>query len=213
MVDGSAIRVLIVDDDDVARAALTEYMAAADDIVVVGVCRDGAAALEFAAEGQVDVVLMDIDMPRMDGIAATEALGAICPGARVVMLTALGIDRHLEAALRAGAVGFILKSAHAGALIDAVRGAHKGLSSIPTEALGGIAVRPMPPVGSVPRLSSREKDVLAELCRGSSNAEIAGRLFLAESSVKGVVTRLMIKLDADSRLKAVVRAHELGLAG
>ena len=202
---------LIADDDYFVRESLAEYLRA-DDVLVVGQCNNGAEAITFVAEHQVDVVLMDINMPVMDGIAATRMLRAKHSQVRVVMLTALATDEKLAASLQAGAVGYVMKGAHAAAVVDAVRSAHKGLSAIPIDALAALASKASGPKALAPALSDREAEVLRLLCRGMRNAAIARELRLAEATVKGIVTRLMVKLDVNSRLKAVVRAHKLGLA-
>ena len=206
------IRVLVVDDDDMVRRAIHDYLRIAPDIQVAAVCAGGAEALAFLAGASVDVTLMDVHMHGMDGIAATRAVVAANPAGKVVMLTSHVDDAIVQGAMDAGASGFLMKNIPPEGLVDAVRGVHRGvwvMSDAPMRHVRDAAVGRSPE--APPELNERELEVLRQLCRGSSNGEIARELFMSESSVKGYVTSVLRALCVTTRLRAVVRAHELGL--
>lgn len=211
------VRVVLVDDEALVRGGFRAILDRQRDIEVVGEAADGAAALRVCAESRPDVVLMDLRMPGLDGIAATRALrgGA---GPRVLVLTTFDVDQHVHAALVAGASGFLTKDTPPEQLADAVRGIAAGetlLSPSVTRRLVESYTRLPPPGTQTPErlagLTARELDVLREIARGCSNAEIAGRLFVSEATVKTHVTRILAKLQLPDRVHAVVLAYECGL--
>lgn len=213
MPTSSQIRVLVVDDDPIVQKSLSDYLASDPGITLVGVCSDGAEAVEAVRSHHPDVVLMDIRMPVVDGIEATRLITLASPDTRVLALSCLGDDDSINAMFAAGACGFLLKATLKGALGDAIRAANSDLASsttlVPTAALGRWKVRPSRRAG--PSLTERERQVLGALGDGDSNLEIALQLFLSESAVKAVITSLMRKLDASSRTRVIARAHELGM--
>ena len=211
------IRIIVVDDDAIVRSALAAYAAAAHDVQVVGVYENGADAVAAVATDPVDVVLMDVRMPVMEGITATSRIRRDSPHTRVLLLTSFDEDDYMISALRVGASGFLLKDASPKTVVDAVHAVHGGATVISPEPLGRLvrtkdatlpAQRSAPPHVD---LSPRELDILRLLCQALTNAEIADRLFLAESTVKSHVSAIMAKLLVTTRLKAVVRAYEWGL--
>jgi DNA-binding NarL/FixJ family response regulator len=212
------IRVLVADDQAMVREGLRMILDLQDDIEVVAEAGDGRAALRAAAEHRPDVVLMDIRMPGMDGLEATERLLRGSGGPRVLVLTTFGEDEYLYAAMRAGASGFLLKDSPRAALLHAVRTVAGGaalLDPVLTRRLIEDWVRRPPPGAGVPgplrTLTPRELDVFGGLARGRSNAEIAAELFLSETTVKSHVAHVLAKLDLRDRVQAVVLGYESGL--
>lgn len=203
------IRVLVVDDDLFVREHLPKYLAATSDLVLLGTCTNGAEAVARVREEPPDVVLMDIQMPVMDGIRATREIARLAPTVRVLALTSFGDDDSVADMLSAGATGFLLKSTRAAVLADAIRAAHGGLSVMPPDTVRRWGGR-RPPSGG-PALSERERQVLDLLAAGLNNRQIGQEMFLSTSTVKGHLSELMQKLDARSRTGVVARAHELGL--
>ena len=215
----SVVRVLVVDDQALFREALGTLLDARPEVEVVGEAGDGHQALERAAALAPDVVLMDLHMPVLDGIGATRRLRVEQPGIRVLALTTFDDDEDVFAALRAGALGYLLKDVSADRLVEAVQAAARGESVLqPSVAAKVVArfaqlddaprARPQPLV--VP-LSDRELDVLRLLADGHSNREIASALFLAEGTVKNHVTNVLAKLGARDRTQAALRARALDL--
>jgi DNA-binding NarL/FixJ family response regulator len=213
------IRVLVVDDQELVRAGFSVILANADGITVVGEAANGAQAVAEAGACRPDVVLMDIRMPVMDGLEATRQLLAAGSGApKVVMLTTFGLDDYVFEALRAGASGFLLKDSPRQDLIAAVRAAVAGDAlcspSITRKLIEAFARRS--PVaatspGRLESLTARERDVLQHLARGRSNAEIAGALFVSETTVKTHVGNIFAKLGLRDRVQAVILGYETGL--
>ena len=215
----SAVRVLVVDDQALFREALVTLLGARPEVEVVGEAGDGHQALERAAALQPDVVLMDLHMPVLDGIAATRRLRVEQPGVRVLALTTFDDDEDVFAALRAGALGYLLKDVSSDRLVEAVLSAARGESVLQPSVAAKVVARfaqlddaprsrPQPLV--VP-LSDRELDVLRLLADGRSNREIAAALFLAEGTVKNHVTNVLGKLGARDRTQAALRARALDL--
>ena len=204
------LRVLIVDDDLFVRVSLADYLSTAPDITLAGACRDGAEAVEVATRTPTpDVVLMDIQMPVMDGVESTRLIVERAPACKVVALTSLGDDESVARMLAAGALGYVLKNTRPGALVDAVRAAHQGLMIVPSETVGRWAARGVPQTG--PTLTERERQVLDLLADGLNNREIGQAMFLSRSTIKNQVSALMVKFGVRSRTHMVARAHELGL--
>lgn len=213
------IRVFIVDDQALVRAGLGMMIEAQDDMVVNGEAGDGIQALDLLAGSTADVVLMDIRMPRMDGVEATRRLTARTAGKpdapRVLILTTFDLDDYAFAALRAGASGFLLKDALPEELCSAVRTVHRGDSVIAPsttrrlidQVLGDL---PMTDPGPDPLavLTSREREILLAMALGESNSEIAGRLYLSEATVKTHVGRVLAKLGLRDRVHTVIWAYE-----
>jgi DNA-binding NarL/FixJ family response regulator len=215
----SAVRVLLVDDQALFREALGTLLDARPEVEVVGEAGDGHQALERAAALAPDVVLMDLHMPVLDGIATTRRLRVEQPGVRVLALTTFDDDEDVFAALRAGALGYLLKDVSSDRLVEAVLSAARGESVLQPSVAAKVVARfaqlddaprsrPQPLV--VP-LSDRELDVLRLLADGRSNREIATALFLAEGTVKNHVTNVLAKLGARDRTQAALRARALDL--
>lgn len=205
------IGVLIVDDDPFVRQALTQFVSTAPDLTVVGSADDGSAALRLVEKLRPAVVLMDVQMPDVDGIAATRALRAAHPGVRVLMLTAFGGHETVDTAVRAGASGFLQKTAKPAEVVNAIRLVARGHGVLPATELDRRRADPAVASSEAIDLTRREREVLAALSRGLSNREIAAELQLAESTVKLHLSTLMAKLGVTSRVQALVRAHQLGL--
>ena len=211
------IRILVVDDDTLIRAGLRLLLETQDDLTVVGEAADGAVALGQVAALDPDVVLMDIQMPHMDGLEATEHISASGHAARILMLTTFEQDEYVFRALRAGASGFVLKRIPPEDLIAAIRTVALGeglLSPSVTKRLITAFAKQTPPA-AVPALANpltdRELEVLRLVARGLSNAEIAEHLVLSALTVKTHVGNLLTKLQLRDRTQAVVYAYEAGL--
>ena len=212
------IRVMIVDDQALVRAGFRMILEAEPDIDIVAEAADGLEALELVTRYTVDVALMDIRMPNLDGIEATKRIGELSPGTHVLMLTTFDLNEYVYEALRAGAAGFLLKDAPPERLVDAIRVVAAGdallAPSITRRVIEEFSRRPPPRDGLPPELShltARELEVLKCVARGHSNAEIAKELFLGETTVKTHVARILQKLQVRDRVQAVVRAYETGL--
>ncbi len=213
------IRVLVADDQELVRTGFRLILAGEPDISVVGDAADGRAAVELTRRLRPDVVLMDIRMPVLDGLAATQELAADPDCAsRVLVLTTFDDDGYVFAALEAGASGYLLKDAPAEQLVAAIHVVASGEAilapAVTTRLVREVATRRRNPdsVRAVQRLSARETEVLGHVADGRSNAEIAAALVLSEATVKTHVARILAKLGARDRVQAVVTAYRSGLA-
>jgi DNA-binding NarL/FixJ family response regulator len=215
-----SIRLLIVDDQELVRTGFRLFLETQDDLEVVGEAGDGEEAIERARKLRPDLILMDIRMPRMDGVEATARLTAarIEPPPRVLVLTTFDLDEYVFGALRAGAAGFLLKDASRERLVEAIHVVHGGdalLSpSITRRLVADFAARsdPLPPPAALlEELTPREREVLLLVARGSSNAEIAERLVVTQATVKSHVGSVLLKLGLRDRVQAVVFAYEHGI--
>ena len=212
-------RLLIADDDALARAALRTIFDAHDDLELVAEAEDGLQAVERAGRLHPDVVLLDIRMPNLDGLeAARQILASASNRARVIMLTTFDLDEYVYDALKAGASGFLRKDAPSERLLAFVRSAGQGealLDPTITRRLIERYARPQQPgtraTGKLTELTPREVEVLTQVARGHSNAEIAADMYLSEATVKTHVSRILAKLDLRDRVQAVVLAYEEGL--
>lgn len=210
------IRILLVDDQALIRMGFRMVLEAEPDITVVGEAGDGAEALQRMRALHPDVVLMDVRMPRLDGIDATRRLIAEHPAARVIVLTTFDLDEYAFAAIRAGASGFLLKDALPQELAGAIRAVHAGdaaLSPRVTRRMLELVGRRLPAgeTGVLSELTEREREVFVAIGRGLSNAEIGTELYVSESTVKTHVGRVLAKLGARDRVHAVILAHRLGV--
>jgi DNA-binding NarL/FixJ family response regulator len=212
------IRIFLVDDQALVRAGFAMVVGAAPDMTVVGEAAAGDEAVSRLTTVDADVVLMDVRMPRVDGVEATRRLVAARPSTRVIVLTTFDLDEYAFAAIRAGASGFLLKDTPPEDLLAAIRTVHAGdaviAPSTTRRLLAQVAPHlPAPSSGPDPleALTGREREVMVAVARGMSNAEIAGALFLSEATVKTHVGRILSKLQLRDRVQVVVRAYELGL--
>jgi DNA-binding NarL/FixJ family response regulator len=209
------VRVLIADDQELVRAGFRKLLDAEGGITVVGEAADGGQAVALGTRLAPDVVLMDIRMPRMDGLEATRRLTA-STAAQVLILTTYDLDEYVFEALRAGASGFLLKDSPPDSLIAGIGTVARGdallAPSVTRRLIAEFAHRP--PVGArpaLPDLSPRETEVLIQIARGLSNREIAGKMFLGEATIKTHVGGILAKLGCRDRVQAVVAAYEAGL--
>ena len=217
--DAAPIGVLIADDDPLVRAGLVMMLGGAPDIRVLAQAGDGAEVLPLAGRHRPDVVLMDIRMPVMDGLAATEALRARDGAPEVIVLTTFDADEHVLRALRAGAAGFLLKDTPPPRKIEAVRAVAKGEPVLsPSVARQVIAAATGGPEPARPRaraelsrLTERELEVAVEVARGRSNAEIAECLYMSVATVKANITRIFAKLGTDNRVQVAMKVRDAGL--
>jgi len=215
------IRTLIADDEWMVRSMLRAILEAAPDITVTGEASDGVEAVDLARTLRPDVVLMDIRMPRGDGLTATEQMARLDPPPRVVVLTTFDLDEYVHAALRNGAVGFLLKDAPAGDMLAAVRSAACGEAMISpriTRRLLRKFAEPKPDRHSdaaqrLAVLTDKEREVLVALGGGLTNTEIAATLYMSEATVKTHISRILAKLGFNNRVQAAILAHQAGLLG
>ncbi|WP_221889898.1 response regulator transcription factor [Microbispora hainanensis] len=212
------IRVMLVDDQELVRTGFRMVLGAQPDIEVVGEAADGLAAVEALRAVEADVVLMDVRMPRMDGVEAARVICAAPDGPKVLILTTFDLDEYAFAAIKAGAAGFLLKDVPPAELISAIRSVHSGdavvAPSTTRRLLDRFAV--LLPEGDARRedsgvLTAREREVMVHVARGLSNSEIAARLHLAEATVKTHLGRILAKLGLRDRAQVVVYAYETGV--
>jgi NarL family two-component system response regulator LiaR len=206
MTEAGRIRLVIVDDHRVVRSGLSALLLAFDDLELVGQAGDGDEAVRVCSEVMPDVVLMDLLMPGMDGIAATRAIRERRPETQVIALTSFGDQEHVQEALKAGAIGYLLKDASDEELVTAIRNAAAGRATLASDAARALiqAATGPRPLGS--DLTKREREVLALMVKGMSNEEIAGHLVIMASTVKYHVSNILSKLGATTRTEAVARA-------
>jgi DNA-binding NarL/FixJ family response regulator len=214
------IRVLLVDDQQLIRVGFRLVLEAEDDIIVVGEAGDGHEAIAQASALRPDLVLMDIRMPGLDGIAATAAIVRQHPETRVLVLTTFDLDEYAFGAIRAGASGFLLKDVQRDEMIAALRSVHRGDAALSPRITRMLLehVTPFLPADNAAAapdatadLTDRERDVFLAIAKGLTNAEIAQSLYVSESTVKTHVGRVLAKLGARDRIHAVILAHRLGL--
>ncbi len=208
------IRVLVVDDQALVRSGFRMILDARPDLEVVGEAEDGLEAVELAGELEPDVILMDVRMPNLDGVEATRRLVAAGSRAHILVLTTFDLDEYVYEAIQAGASGFLLKDVQPGELVDAIRVVAAGnalFGPTATERLLQRFAQPSAAGRSLDELTDREREILALLAGGLSNAELAGRLFLSETTVKTHVSSIFRKLGVRDRVQAVIAAYESGL--
>ncbi|MEV6103808.1 response regulator transcription factor [Streptomyces sp. NPDC051940] len=203
------LRVVVVDDHTVMRAGVVALLAAEDGIEIVGEADDGRAAVRLVEDLDPDVALVDLRMPVLDGVAATERIVAGPARTRVLILTTYDTDTDIERAVEAGAIGYLLKDATREQLADAIRSASRGETVLAPRVAQRLVARMRRP--AEPVLTRRELDVLRGVADGLSNAEIGQRLFIGEATVKTHLLRVFAKLDVSDRTRAVVVALERGL--
>lgn len=205
------IRVMLVDDHKMVRNGLATFLLVHDDLELVGEASDGEQALMIFDHVQPDVVLMDLKMPRMDGVEATRAILKRDPEARIIALTSFKEEKMIQQALDAGAIGYLLKDIDADDLANAIRAAHSGQPALASEAAWFLfkASRRRQEPGH--DLTEREQEVLTLLVDGLTNPDIAERLFISQSTVKSHVSNILSKLDVSTRTEAVSLAFQQGL--
>ncbi|MGH3390552.1 MAG: response regulator [Actinomadura sp.] len=215
----SPIKTLIVDDEWMVRTTLRTVMESAPDITVAGEASDGVEAVDLARTLEPDVVIMDIRMPRADGLTATERMARLDRPPQVVVLTTFDLDEYVHAALRHGAVGFLLKDASADEMLAAVRSAARGDAMISPRVTRRLLQRFAEPKPDrrgdfeqrLAVLTEKEREVLIAVGGGLSNGEIAAKLYMSEATAKTHVSRILAKLDLSNRVQAAILAHQEGL--
>ncbi|MFG2874745.1 response regulator [Streptomyces sp. NPDC048337] len=217
------VRVLVVDDQELVREGIASLLGIQPGITVVGAVPDGLRAVEAAVADHPDVILMDVRMPVMDGVAAVRELARRAPDCRVIMLTTFDDDEYVVQALAAGAIGYLLKNLPSAELAAAVRLAHAGVAQLDPAVARRLAVglaspgpaepcpSPEPEGPGLDVLTPRETDVLRLIATGSTNREIAGRLFLSEGTVKNHISRVLSRLGLRDRTHAAIYARDHGL--
>ena len=213
----TAIRIVVIDDQEVVREGLRAILGTVPGFEVVGVAGNGASGLEAVAAHAPDVVLMDLNMPIMNGVEATRSIAAQHPDVRVLVLTTYDAEEWVLDAVRAGAAGYLLKDAPRERLIDAIRGTAEGRTHVDPAVAGGLLARAAQSDAATPSavfdaLSERELDVLRLIGKGLPNASIAEQLFLSEGTVRNYVSAILAKLEVGDRTQAAVLAVKHGLA-
>jgi DNA-binding NarL/FixJ family response regulator len=213
------IRVLIVDDDALVRAGLSMMLSGTEDIKIVGEATDGSEAVAAVRRSEPDVVLMDIRMPKLDGLATTELLLTGAGAPQVIVLTTFDADEYVLRALRAGASGFLLKDTPPADIAEAIRRVAAGepmlsptvmRSLIEHVADSGVDTRQLRAQAQLGRLSDREREVAIAVGQGKSNADISAELFMSVATVKAHMSRLMAKLELSNRVQVALLAHDAG---
>jgi DNA-binding NarL/FixJ family response regulator len=215
------VRILIVDNQALFREGLRTLLSVRPDLEVIGEAGDGKEAIQMAAKLQPDIILMDLRMPVLDGVAATRRITATNPDCRIIVLTTFDDDEHIFDGLRAGAVGYLLKDVPSEQLVEAIRATGRGESFLQPSVAAKVVAEFARIVGNQPSaasrqalvepLSERETEILQALATGASNKEIAGKLFIAEGTVKNHITSLLGKLGVRDRTQAALKAKDLGL--
>jgi DNA-binding NarL/FixJ family response regulator len=213
-----SIRVVIADDQALVRSGFRLIIEGRPDLEVVGEAEDGSQAVALVEELEPDVILLDIRMPNLDGIEATKQIVASGSRTRVLVLTTFDLDEYVYGAVRAGASGFLLKDVHPGELVDAIRVVANGNALLGPTAIERLLTRFSPPAAppldetaAVGSLTAREAEILKLLASGLSNAEIAARLVVSETTVKTHVSNVLRKLGVRDRVQAVITAYDAGL--
>ena len=207
----AAIRVLVADDHDVVREGIAGFLNAFNDLKLVGEARDGAEAVSLCGQTQPDVILMDIVMPRMDGIEATQRILGQYPQVKIVILTSYNDEDSVQQGLQAGAISYLLKNASIHEMSSAIRAAYEGKSVLAPEAAQTLIKSHIRPAEPSFNLKDRELEVLTLLVRGLTNPQIAKQLYLSRSTIKVHVSAILSKLDVESRTEAVAVAVKHGL--
>ncbi len=213
MSERNAIRVMIVDDHAVVRSGLEDFLLAYDDLELVGQAASGEEAVRLCPQIRPDVVLMDLVMPKMDGAAATRAIRQVCPNIQVIALTSFEQQDLVQAALQAGAIGYLLKNVSADELAGAIRSAKAGRPTLAPEAAKALIHAATQPPAPGHDLTQREREVLALMVEGLNNLQIAERLVVSQSTVKFHVSSILSKLGVASRTEAVALALKNKLVG
>ena len=209
--------VALADDQPLVRSGLRMIVEGEPDLRVVGEAADGAAAVDLVAAESPDVLLLDVQMPGLDGLAAMEQIAAGAASTRVLMLTTFDLDEYVYRAMRAGASGFLLKDMQGEDIVSCIRQVARGADALLAPALTRrlldrfAAGPPRPTAAALDRLTNREVEVLRLVGRGMSNAEIAAELFIGEATVKTHVARVLMKLGLRDRVQAAILAHDTGL--
>jgi len=211
MTNQNSIRIMIVDDHAVVRSGLSAFLMAFDDLEQVGEAASGEEAVDLCGQARPDVVLMDMLMPGMGGVAATQAIREQYPNTQVVVLTSFGEQERVQAALKAGAIGYLLKDATAEELVSAIRNAVAGKPSLAPEAARALIQATTQPESPGYDLTERELEVLALMIEGLRNPVIAERLVVSQSTVKFHVSSILSKLGATTRTEAVALAVQHNL--
>jgi DNA-binding NarL/FixJ family response regulator len=212
------ITVALADDQPLVRSGLRMIVEGEPDLRIVGEAVDGAEAVSLVASARPDVLLLDVQMPGVDGLAAMEEIAATQTPTRVLMLTTFDLDEYVYRAMRAGASGFLLKDMPGEDIVSAVRQVARGVDALLAPAVTRRLLErftgraPQPESGLLQRLTAREVEVLGVIGRGLSNAEIAQELFISETTVKTHVARILMKLGLRDRVQAAILAHELGVS-
>jgi two-component system, NarL family, response regulator LiaR len=211
MGQSNVIRVMIVDDHAVVRSGLSAFLMVFDDLELVAEASSGEEAVRICQRQELDVVLMDLVMPGMDGAAATRAIREHCPRTQIIALTSFPEEELVQGALKAGAISYLLKNVSAGELASAIRAAHAGRATLAPEATAALIHAATQPAQPDYELTAREKEVLALMTEGRHNPDIAEKLFVSRSTVKFHVSSILSKLNVSSRTEAVALALQEGL--